>query len=79
MLSQIEDSGGVYQEEVVGYLVSEDAENLLRENRDGNLVLARELLTAFRKLTETTVVWVRGDRYWRFRDPSDGPGREADG
>ena len=79
MLSQIEDSGSVYQEEVVQYLVSNDADNLLRENSDGNVVLGSDLLTAFRKLTEKTVVWVGGDKYWRFRDSSDGPGRQAEG
>ena len=79
MLTQIEKSTCLYQEDVVDYLVRNDSEDLLRENREGNLVLSRELLAAFTNLTETTVVWVRREHYWRFRDPSDESGREADG
>jgi len=31
------------------------------------------------KITETTVVWVKPDRYWRWRVAEDEPGREARG
>ena len=78
MLVEIEKSRCLYQEDVVDHLVRMGSEDLLIENSDGNLVLSRQLLAAFRKLTETTVVWVRGERYWRFRDTSDSPGRKAD-
>lgn len=39
MLSQIESDGCIYQDDVVDFLVRADAESLLRENADGNLVL----------------------------------------
>ncbi|QEW07136.1 DUF6953 family protein [Nitrincola iocasae] len=79
MLSALEKDGCIYQDDVVDYLVKGDHENLLRENSDGNLVLNRNVLTAFRKLTETNVVWVKPDRYWRFRVAEDEPGRDARG
>ena len=79
MLSEIEGSGCLYQDDVVDHLVKSKNENLLRENSDGNLVLKRELLNAFRALTETNVVWVKPDRYWRFRVADDELGREARG
>jgi hypothetical protein len=79
MLSQIQKDGCIYQDDVVDFLVRADAENLLRENADGNLVLGREVLAAFKKLTESSVVWVRPDRYWRYRVSEDEPGREARG
>lgn len=79
MLAQIEREGCIYQDDVVDLLVKSKAENLLRENSDGNLVVGTELLNAFKKLTETNVVWVKPDRYWRFRVPEDEPGREARG
>lgn len=69
----------IYQDDVVDALVRSDAEHLLRENSDGNLVVGLELLKAFRKLTDTTVVWVKPDRYWRFRVSEDEPGRDARG
>jgi hypothetical protein len=79
MFSEIKREGCLYQDDVVDYLVKRDAGDLLRENADGNLVVGAAVLKAFRVLTETTVVWVRPDRYWRFRVAEDEPGREARG
>lgn len=79
MFSEIEKHGCLYQDDVVDYLVRNKAENFLRENSDGNLVVGRDVLESFRKLTEKTVVWVRPDFYWRQRVPEDEPGRETRG
>ena len=79
MLSQIDKHGCIYQDDVVDYLVKTRNECFLRENSDGNLVVGRAVLDAFRKLTESTVVWVKPDFYWRYRVPEDEPGREARG
>ena len=79
MLDEIERQACVYQDDVVDRIVKSKAENFLRENSDGNLVIGREVLDAFKKLTETSVVWVKPDRYWRFRVKEDEAGREAKG
>jgi hypothetical protein len=79
MFSEIEIHQCIYQDDVVDYLVKSKAESFLRENSDGNLVIGRELLQAFKKLTEINVVWVKADRYWRFRVAEDEPGRDARG
>ncbi|WP_041825439.1 DUF6953 family protein [Laribacter hongkongensis] len=79
MLSQIERDGCIYQDDVVDYLVKAKEEGFLRENGDGNLVVGRKVLDTFRKLTESNVVWVKPDFYWRFRVAEDEPGREARG
>lgn len=79
MLAQVEKHGCIYQDDVVDYLVKAGAEELLRENSDGNLVVGRGVLDAFKGLTETTVVWVKPDMYWRWRVAEDEPGREARG
>jgi len=79
MLSQLEKEDCLYQDDVVDYLVSNKAEHFCRENSDGNLVLGRELLDEFRKLTKVGVVWVKPDRYWRYRVAEDEPGRDARG
>jgi hypothetical protein len=36
-------------------------------------------LTAFLKRTETKVVWMKPERYWRWRVAEDEPGQEARG
>ncbi len=79
MLAQVEKHGCIYQDDVVDYLVKAGADELLRENSDGNLVVGRAVLEAFMAITATTVVWVKPERYWRWRVAEDEPGREARG
>ncbi|OYD24765.1 hypothetical protein B6S09_08630 [Oceanimonas baumannii] len=79
MIAALEKEGCIYQDDVVDYLVKSGAEELLKENADGNQVLAKPVLSAFLKYTAETVVWVKPDRYWRWRVPEDEPGREARG
>ena len=79
MLQQITLEDCIYQDDVVDYLVKSKQEHLLAENTDGNQVVGKAVLLAFRKLTEANVVWVKPDRYWRFRVPEDEPGRDARG
>jgi len=79
MLQRLNQDGCLYQDDVVDILVKEKAEDLLRENSEGSLVLGKSLLDAFRKQTEANVVWVKSGFYWRFRVPEDEEGREARG
>jgi hypothetical protein len=78
MLMQLQDHGCIYQDDVVDYLVKGGFESSLRENSDGNLVLGRALLDSFMEISKETVVWVKADRYWRWRVAED-IGREARG
>ena len=79
MLAQIEREGCIYQDDVVDYLVKAKREDLLTENADGNQVVGKAVLAAFQALTSTTVVWVKPERYWRWRVAEDEPGRTARG
>ncbi|MDX8127979.1 hypothetical protein QLH52_11855 [Methylomonas sp. OY6] len=79
MLAQVEHEGCIYQDDVVDYIVKAKREDLLTENADGNQVVGKAVLTAFLKRTETTVVWVKPERYWRWRVAEDELGREARG
>ena len=79
MQSELERDGCLYQDDAVDFAVKSKADSLLRENANGNLVLGRKLLKEFRKLNENDVVWVKPDRYWRFRVPEDEEGRDARG
>ena len=79
MLTQVERDGCIYQDDVVDYLVKTKREELLSENAEGNQVVGKAVLASFMKMTESTVVWVKSDRYWRWRVSEDEPGREAHG
>ena len=79
MQSILDTDGCLYQDDVVDFLVKNQKEELLRENADGNLVIGRPVLNAFKKLNESSVVWIKPDKYWRFRVPEDEDGRDARG
>jgi hypothetical protein len=46
------------------------------ENENGNLAISKDVLKAFRSLSEETVVWE--GKSWRLRTPLDRPGRKQD-
>jgi len=69
----------LYQQDVVDYLVKACNEQHLKENADGNLVLSVSTINQFRKDSGNDVVWVKPEKYWRFRVSEDEEGREARG
>lgn len=79
MLAQLEKDGCLYQDDVVDYLVKNNQISMLKENSEGNLVLKLSVNSAFKKRTIDNVVWVKPDRYWRYRVAEDESGREARG
>lgn len=77
MMSNLANDGCLYQQDVVDHLIKIGNENLLKENADGNLALSTPVINQFRKDSGDGVVWVKPDKYWRFRVPEDDDGREA--
>ena len=47
-------------------------------NLSGGQSIGRDVLAEFKKLTESTVVWVRTEKAWRLRESYDEPGRRQD-
>ena len=78
MLSRIERSGDLYQDDAVSEISDRFGDQFTHENENGNLAIAKAVLAAFRKLTGNTVVWERGERRWRKREKSDDPGRQQE-
>ena len=75
----LKDGNGVlYQVDAVDLLERAGHKDCLYENDSGNQAISRSVLQHFRKLTEATVVWDRGDLCWRSRETWDSPGRMAD-
>ncbi len=71
--------GCLYQQDVVDYLVKNDQESHLKENADGNQALSTKVINKFRVDSGNDVVWVKPDKYWRFRVYEDEDTREARG
>ncbi|WP_017347148.1 DUF6953 family protein [Pantoea sp. A4] len=79
MVEALAQSGCLYQQEVVDYLVKLDNESFLKENSDGNIALSTSVINQFRKDSGNDIVWVKPDKYWRYRVSEDEEGREARG
>lgn len=79
MMSKLNKDKCLYQQEVVDYLVKGDQELQLKENADGNQALSAKVINKFRVDSGNDVVWVKTDRYWRYRVHEDEDGREARG
>lgn len=77
MLHVLSKDGCLYQQDVVDYLVRGSNEQHLKENTDGNLALSTKVISKFRVDSGENVVWVKPDKYWRYRVPEDPEGREV--
>lgn len=79
MMGRLKNDGCLYQQDVVDYLVKGDQEQHLKENADGNQALSTKIINKFRADSGVDVVWVKPDKYWRYRVAEDEDGREARG
>nr|WP_312053516.1 ATP-dependent RNA helicase HrpA [Pantoea brenneri] len=79
MMLSLQKDGCLYQQDVVDYLIKSSNEAFLKENADGNLVLSIKVINKFRVSSRENVVWVKPDKYWRYRVAEDEDGREARG
>jgi hypothetical protein len=77
MLKQLESEQPplLYQEVIVYDIAQNFGDEFVYTNQNGNLAISRRVLEEFRKLTEATVVWERGERMWRKREPYDPPNK----
>ena len=76
MLDELTRSGELRQETAVADIALKFGYDFTYDNENGSLAIRRDVLAAFRKLTENSVVWDRENRLWRKRDSSDAPGRQ---
>jgi succinylglutamate desuccinylase len=77
MADQIAKHGELWQNDAADHIHYKLNHELTYENENGNLAIGKDVLAAFRKLTEGTVVWERGSRSWRRKGKGDPDGRLA--
>ena len=78
MLAKLNRDGKLYQETIVYEISTKFGERFTFINENGNLAIGKTVLTAFRSISEDSVVWDRGDKAWRNRESFDQPGRQQD-
>jgi uncharacterized protein DUF6953 len=78
MVQELERVNSLEQETAVYQIASKFGEEFTYINENGNMAIRRDVLAAFRKLSGDAVVWERGERMWRKREPHDEPTRQQD-
>jgi hypothetical protein len=78
MLAELEKQDGVlYQSDAASQIAEVfGAQFIYESDSTGHDCIAKPVLAAFRKLSGDSVVWNRGDRFWRRRELDDEPGRQ---
>lgn len=65
----------IYQEEAAAHLLHLHDRKLAHYDGHGNVCLGKDVLNSFNKLTPDAV-YERSAKFWRYRLPSDQPGRQ---
>ena len=78
MLAEVTTKGYVEQESMVYDIARKFGKEFTYDNENGNPAIDKKVLRSFKKNSESSVVWVRGERAWRKRDKHDEPGRSQD-
>lgn len=76
MLEKLNNEDVLSQEDAVFEIEKNFGAEFVYENDNGNSAINKNVLEAFRKITGDDVVWERGEKSWRFREPYDEPGRQ---
>jgi hypothetical protein len=76
MLDEVTRNGKLYQETAVADIASTFGYEFTYDNENGNLAIRRDVLAAFRRLSENSVVWDRENHLWRKRDSEDDASRQ---
>jgi hypothetical protein len=76
MLGEVEQDGVLAQAVAVDEIAHRFGDEFVYENERGALAIDKRVLSAFLDVSRETVVWQRRGRFWRKREPGDGPGRQ---
>jgi hypothetical protein len=75
MLITIQELGELSQNDAFYEINKRFGSGFTTISNSGSPSLGRGVLTAFRKISDDTVIWERGDKKWRKREFFDAPGR----
>jgi len=78
MAAEVLRTGYVEQEAMAFRIKGKFGSEFVPINDNGNLSVRKDVLKAFRKKSEKTVVWSGSEKAWRKRHNSDAPGRKQD-
>ena len=79
MFQKLEETGYLSQGSVVYEIQKEYGGDFVYQNDNGNLAINKDVLKIFRKLTESKVIWDKGEKAWRkIKEGEAYKGRQID-
>jgi hypothetical protein len=75
MLGEVRRQGVLYQADAVFQIEANFGEAFVYDNDNGNRAISPDVLSAFREISDQSVVWNKRERFWRLREPEDEIGR----
>ena len=76
MLKEINANDYLEQGVAVSTIQDKFGDDFVYTNDNGNIAIAKKILTAFNKLTGDDVVWLKGEKAWATRQDFHEPGRQ---
>ena len=76
MLSVIQEQGELTQNSAFYEINKRFGRSFTTITSSGSPSIKGSVLTAFKKISDDSIVWSRGDKKWRKREFYDAPGRE---
>lgn len=78
MMDRLREDRPLYQDDAAWKIKKQFGDAFVYNNANGNPAIGKDVLKAFRKVTDEDVVWSRSERCWRRRKPKDKPGRQQE-
>ena len=76
MLSLVEEQGELTQNNAYYMINKQFGTGFTTVSSNGSPSIKGSVLSAFKRISEDTIVWERGDKKWRKREFYDAPGRD---
>lgn len=76
MLAAVEERGELTQNAAYYEINKQFGSKFTTVTNSGSPSIKGGVLTAFKNISEDSIVWERGEKKWRKREFYDGPGRE---
>jgi len=77
MASEVETMGFLYREAAVAEIADKFGSEFVSTTEKGQPAISKEVLEAFHRLTDDTIIWDRWDKCWRHRDLGYPPGPQV--
>ena len=77
MKEYVDQNRQLHHHYAINHIRKHFGQQFLYQNKNGNFAISRDVLEEFLRQTHKSIVWNRGERFWRLRLASDNPNRRS--